>query len=93
VAERNLRDYKLLTQDEMRMLDARRAQLQKRCEKLSARLLAANRGAERQQRRLLAERGLLNMALHELAVERAQKDPARFIQLWLIEHEPRMEAW
>ena len=76
---RDLRDYKLVTFEELRTYAHRYRNVKEHAEQLSA--------------RLAFERSLLHMALHELAVVREAKDPKHFIDVWLREHPNREEWW
>lgn len=86
-------EYLLLARREVIQLDERNRMIKHVAERLSARIVLARRETEREHARWKSERGLLNVALHELARERAVKDPANFIRQWLVEHEARRASW
>jgi hypothetical protein len=92
-ARRDLRDYKLVTFEELRVLVYTQQQLKHLAERLSARLVVAHKHSDDLDASLANERGLLNIALHELALAAGAKDPQQFIRRWLHDHQERMEGW
>ena len=89
---RDLREYSLVRHAELheffnRYERAHRARL----ERMSLRALALERTISRLRADVEAERGLRNVALHQLALASAAKDPAQFIRRWENNHATRIK--
>lgn len=53
---------------------------------LFSQVLSGQKRIDRLELRLEEERGLLSVALHELAMARKEKEPLYFIRRWLSDH-------
>ena len=89
---RDLREYSLVRHAELHEFFNNYERAQRwRLERLSVRALALERTISRLRADVEAERGLRNVALHQLALASAAKDPAQFIRRWENEHLTRIK--
>jgi hypothetical protein len=82
----SLNGYRMVNVEDLARLDSRLRHAFQRAAERQAFLEAAARVLQRQ---LEHERTLLNIAVHDLALARGEKDPAYFVRRWNSEHRER----